>query len=114
VVAVRIWDLDPRLLCDQHLLGEHRELHAIWSVLTTGKTGYANHPETLRWQGRLAALHRRHDEQVAEMDRRGFRHASPLDRRLATGAARQTEVIDSLEAQRARLAARGCGCETAG
>jgi hypothetical protein len=110
VVAVRIWDLEPRLLCDQHLLGEHRELHAVWSVLTTGKTGYARHPETLRWRGRLAALYVRHEQQVAEMHRRGFRHASPLDDRLATGEARQTEFVDSLEAQRARLAARGCAC----
>jgi hypothetical protein len=27
--GVRIWDLDAAELCDQHLLGEHRELHAI-------------------------------------------------------------------------------------
>jgi hypothetical protein len=111
---VRIWDLEPRLLCDQHLLGEHRELHAIWSILTTGKTGYANHPETLRWRGRLAALHARHEAQVAEMDRRGFRHASPLDERLATGAAQQTTYVDTIESQRARLAQRGCACAVRG
>ena len=110
MLVVRIWDLDPRVLCDRHLLGEHRELHAIWSILTTGKTGYANHPETRRWRGRLAALYARHDEQIAEMDRRGFRHASPLDRHLATGAVRQTEFVDPPAAQRARLAERGCGC----
>jgi hypothetical protein len=107
---VRIWDLDPTLLCDRHLLGEHRELHAIWSILTTGKAGYARHPETLRWSGRLAALHARHAAQVAEMACRGFRHASPLDPRLATGSARQTQLLDPLESQRARLAARDCGC----
>jgi hypothetical protein len=107
---MRIWDLDPRLLCDRHLLGEHRELHAIWSILTTGTNGYSRHPETRRWRGRLAALYARHDEQIAEMDRRGFRHASPLDRRLATGAAQQTEFVDSIEAQCVRLAQRGCGC----
>jgi hypothetical protein len=113
VVAVRIWDLDARLLCDRHLLGEHRELHGIWSILTSGRTGYAKHPETLRWRGRLAALHARHDQQVAEMGRRGFRHASPLDRNLATGAERQTELVDSVEAQRARLAVKACGCAAA-
>jgi Pyrimidine dimer DNA glycosylase len=107
---VRIWDLDPGALCDRHLLGEHRELHAIWTVLTTGRRGYAHHPETLRWRGRLAALYARHEAEVAEMTRRGFRHASPLDAALATGAAEQTEVVDSLEAQRRRLATRGCGC----
>jgi putative hemolysin len=109
---VRIWDLDPRLLCDRHLLGEHRELHAVWSILTNGRTGYANHPETIRWRSRLAALYARHEEEVAEMSRRGFRHASPLDAQLATGAAEQTELVDSLDRQRARLAEKGCGCWT--
>jgi hypothetical protein len=107
---MRIWDLEPRLLCDRHLLGEHRELHAIWAVLTTGKRGYANHPETVRWRGRLAALHARHEAQVTEMAHRGFRHLSPLDPALATGATVQTELVDSIEAQRARLAAKGCAC----
>jgi hypothetical protein len=107
---VRIWDLDVGLLCDRHLLGEHRELHAVWTVLTTGKRGYVRHPETLRWHGRLAALFARHEAEVAEMRRRGFRHASPLDARLATGSREQTELVDSVDAQRERLAGRGCGC----
>jgi putative hemolysin len=107
---VRIWDLEVERLCNQHLLGEHRELHAIWTILTSGKRGYANHPETLRWRGRLAALYARHEAEVAEMGRRGFRHASPLDAALATGASEQTERVDRVEDQLARLAARGCGC----
>jgi Pyrimidine dimer DNA glycosylase len=106
---VRVWDLDPSVLCDRHLLGEHRELHAIWSILTTGKRGYARHPETLRWNGRLAALYARHEAEVAEMARRGFRHASPLAPRLATGAPVQPELVDSVKAQRERLA-RCAGC----
>jgi putative hemolysin len=107
---MRVWDVDVRLLCDRHLLGEHRELHAIWSILTNGRAGYANHPETIRWRGRLAALYARHDAEVAEMARRGFRHASPLDPALAAGAATQTRLVDSLEDQRARLLAKDCGC----
>jgi putative hemolysin len=107
---VRIWDLDVVVLCDRHLLGEHAELHALWTVLTTARRGYARHPETLRWHGRLAALYARHEAQVAELGRRGFRHASPLDARLATGAAEQTELVDPVDAQRERLAGRGCGC----
>ncbi len=107
---MRIWDLDPALLCDRHLLGEHREAHAIWSVLTNGRRGYAHHPETVRWRGRLAALNLRHDAEVEEMTRRGFRHMSPLDPRLATGAREQTELVDSIAQQRARLAAKACAC----
>jgi Pyrimidine dimer DNA glycosylase len=107
---VRIWDVDVQLLCDRHLLGEHRELHAIWTVLTEGRRGYSRHPETLRWRGRLAALYARHDAQVAEMEGRGFRHASPLVRVLATGATTQTEFVDPPAAQLDRLAQLGCGC----
>ena len=107
---MRIWDVEVRLLCDRHLLGEHRELHAIWTVQTEGKRGYARHPETLRWRGRLAALYARHEAQVAEMARRGFRHASPLDRAHATGETTQTEFVDPLDAQLDRLAQLGCGC----
>jgi hypothetical protein len=107
---VRIWDVDTALLCDKHLLGEHRELHAVWSILTTGKRGYARHPETLRWRGRLAALYARHDEQVTEMLRRGFRHRSPLESALANGEQQQTEFVDSPNEQRLKLARRGCSC----
>ena len=110
VLGVRIWDLEPRELCDRHLLGEHRELHAIWSILTNGKRGYANHPETKRWRGRLAALYARHEAQVGEMRRRGFSHGSPLEPGLASGEARQPERIDPIAVQRRRLADRDCGC----
>lgn len=77
-----------------HLLGEHRELHAIWAVLTGDKAGYRHHPETLRWEGRLAALYARHSELVGEMWARGYPHASPLDPRLATSAAVQDRYVD--------------------
>jgi hypothetical protein len=107
---MRIWDISPELLCRAHLLGEHRELHAVWTVLTEGKRGYANHPETRRWRGKLAALFNRHEALVAEMDRRGYRHASLLDPRLATGDAEQHDFVDSPEEQLRLLRAKGCGC----
>ena len=107
---MRIWDVKPEILCRSHLLGEHRELHAIWSVLTNGKTGYAKHPETIRWHGRLPALHARHERLVEEMTGRGYRHNSPLDKSLATGDRSQTEFVDSPERQVAQLRAKGCDC----
>lgn len=75
---MRIWDVDPGFLNDQSLLGEHRELHGIFSILIHGKKGYSRHPETLRWQGYLPALAVRHALLVAEMGLRNFRHHSPL------------------------------------
>lgn len=107
---MRIWDLPPRRLCRQHLLGEHLELHAVWAVLTQGKAGYSRHPETLRWKGKLAALYQVHQEIVTEMERRGYRHASPLDRCLARGKAVQDERVDSLAGQVRNLRRKGCDC----
>jgi len=107
---MRIWDVDPRLLCRSHLLGEHRELHALWVILTEDRHGYRHHPETLRWRGKLAALYRRHELLVAEMAVRGYRHRSPLDPRWATGAAAQDAYVDSPAEQLALLAAKPCPC----
>ena len=107
---MRIWDVDPALLCRAHLLGEHRELHAAWNVITLERAGYANHPEVVRWRGRLRALYDRHEALVAEMTRRGYRHASPLDPALATGARRQEAFVDSPERQLELLSAKGCEC----
>ncbi|MCE2503291.1 MAG: pyrimidine dimer DNA glycosylase [Chlorobi bacterium] len=110
---MRIWDLPPALLCRQHLLGEHRELHGLWNVLTQGKTGYRRHPETQRWVGRLAALYSRHEALVGEMLARGYRHKSPLDASLATGLGTQSQLIDSLSDQYKILCSKPCPCPLA-
>jgi len=75
---MRIWDIDPGFLNDKSLLGEHRELHGIASILLNNKKGYSRHPETLRWRESLGALAMRHRLLVAEMALRGFKHHSPL------------------------------------
>lgn len=102
--------MGPEVLCRQHLLGEHRELHGLWNILVHGKAGYSRHPETLRWVGKQAALHARHEELAREMERRGYRHASPLDAGLATGSAVQDELLDPLPRQRELLREKPCGC----
>jgi hypothetical protein len=107
---LRIWDLPPAILCRQHLLGEHRELHGLWRILSENRQGYAHHPETRRWRGKLAALYDRHEALTAEMLRRGYQHASPLDRSLATGSQSQTEYVDLPEAQLSILRSKGCAC----
>jgi len=75
---MRVWDIHPGFLNRQSLLGEHREIHAIHTVLTQQKKGYSRHPETLRWRNHLEALWLRHQQVVAEMRLRGFNHFSPL------------------------------------
>ena len=107
---MRIWDIPPQNLCQSHLLGEHRELHAIWAILTQNKKGYAHHPETLRWKNKLHALYDRHSLLVSEMKRRRYDHKSNLDKRLATGSAKQNEFVNSPEEQVEILKNKNCKC----
>ncbi|MCX7858301.1 MAG: pyrimidine dimer DNA glycosylase/endonuclease V [Deltaproteobacteria bacterium] len=107
---MRIWDLPPSKLCREHLLGEHRELHAIWSILTKNKRGYSNHPEVKRWRGRLKALFLRHEALVEQMKIRGYSHRSPLDESFAIGSPTQHEFLDSIESQINILKQKGCRC----
>lgn len=107
---MRIWDIEPKKLCRNHLLGEHRELHAIWSVLTKNKKDYSRHPETLRWRGKLKALYNRHNKQVAEMRARGYNHYSELDKRKAAGKNRQDALITSRKGQLKLLRSKKCSC----
>ena len=75
---MRVWDLHPGYLGRSNLLGEHAEIHALHTIITERRAGYARHPETLRWQGRIPALRLRHALAAAEMALRGMRHESPL------------------------------------
>lgn len=108
---MRIWDLSPKKLCRLHLLGEHRELHAIWSVLTQDKKGYSLHPETIRWRGKLKALYVRHEELVTEMNERGYNHKSPLDEKFAVGKPNQDIFVDSIPDQIKNLQQKHCECK---
>jgi hypothetical protein len=107
---MRIWDIAPAKLCRNHLLAEHNELHAIWNILTQGKKGYADHPETKRWKGKLRALFLVHEEIVQEMLARGYNHQSPLAAMLARGGKVQTAFVDPLERQIEILQKKGCSC----
>ena len=73
---MRMWMLPPETMCRKHLLGEHVELHMLLGSLRRGKNidGFL--------AGKLVdprRMFRRHEELVLEMERRGYRHASPLE-----------------------------------
>jgi len=76
---MRVWDINSGYLSNKNLLGEHVEIHAIFSVITNNKKGYANHPETKRWVKNLYALKLRHDLIVIEMNIRNYNHKSPIE-----------------------------------
>ncbi|PID77128.1 MAG: hypothetical protein CSB24_03020 [Deltaproteobacteria bacterium] len=75
---MRIWDISPGYLNRQSLLGEHRELHGIVSIITNQKKGYSRHPETLRWLEYGWALTMRHNLLAAEMKLRNYNEQSPV------------------------------------
>lgn len=71
-----MWMVDPKLMCRQHLLGEHNEIHKHrhvfvkhWSV---SKRIAGNQIEP-------SSMQQRHDDIVAEMLRRGYNHQSPYE-----------------------------------
>ncbi len=103
---VKIWNVPVQELDDQHLLGEHFELHVIWNALVGGRAGWRRHPETQRWQGRLAALYARHQAQVREMQARGWHgHRSELDLSATANSSAEWPEVDAatLAAERERL-----------
>jgi len=75
---MRVWDIHPGYLSDKSLLGEHVEIHALYSIIRGGKKGYSQHPETKRWIENLNQLVFRHNLVVKEMFLRSFKHNSPL------------------------------------
>jgi len=106
---VRIWDLHPAFLNRGSLLGEHRELHGILAIVEQERTGYARHPETLRWRRHLGALRLRHDVLSAEMHLRGYRDLTPV--RRVRRCSWPTDYLDSPARQLELLEGKYAGRE---
>jgi len=67
-------------LCDQHLLGIHKELHQEAGTIENHPHGEAILTGHYRLgQVDTTKLNSRHDEVVSEMQKRGFNHDSPLN-----------------------------------
>lgn len=106
---MRIWDIPVAYLCQRHLLAEHAELHAIWSIITNNKRGYANHPEVIRWRDAMPALKLRHDNQVGELSIRGMNHRSDV-RGIIAGTRVPSYQLESVERQIVLLRTKPCSC----
>jgi hypothetical protein len=69
---MRMWMVNPKYLCRQHLLGEHGEIHKhrhnfVKQHKMGGRLGQIE-PESMEF---------RHDELAIEMLKRGYNHKSP-------------------------------------
>lgn len=74
---MRMWCINPELLCKNHLLGEHGEIHK----------HKHNFEKKHRITNRISpvvqiepeSMKKRHDELAAEMIKRGYNHESPYE-----------------------------------
>ena len=70
-----MWSIDPKKLCNQHLLGEHVEMQMFLGCIKKGISlkGY--------YDNKLVCtnlIKKRHDDLVTEMISRGMKHNSPI------------------------------------
>jgi len=72
---------DPQIMCRQHLLGEHVEIHKFVGAISHGKSvnGYLE-----KGLLEVQSLYARHEELVEEMKSRGYRHCSHVDEKWRT------------------------------
>lgn len=71
---MRMWMVNPKLLCRKHLLGEHGEIHK-------HRHNFVKKHNMSGRKGQIfpRLMQQRHDELTIEMDRRGYNHQSPYD-----------------------------------
>lgn len=72
---MRMWGVDPKLMCQKHLCGEHVEMHMLQGTIRKGVSirGYVD--------GGLvetSSIVKRHNSLAGEMLRRGYNHRSPM------------------------------------
>ena len=73
---MRMWMVNPKILCRKHLLGEHVECHMFLGAMQHNKNldGYINNNLF-----EVDQLFYRHIELSQEMEDRGYKHKSPLN-----------------------------------
>lgn len=71
----RMWMVNPKKMCRNHLLGEHKEIHQLIGSLNKNKS-VKGHLE--KGQIEIHNIKKRHEQLVKEMKSRGYKHMSPL------------------------------------
>lgn len=106
---MRMWMINPTLLCDKHLMGEHFEIHK----------HRHNFVKQHSINGRIspvvmvepAAMSTRHDELVQEIIKRGFNHNSPYtlpDLSYLTDEAKNVRVSRTTSLQELSKRCKAC------
>ncbi|MEJ5326858.1 MAG: pyrimidine dimer DNA glycosylase/endonuclease V [Candidatus Bathyarchaeia archaeon] len=82
---MRMWMVDPKIMCTNHLLGEHSEIHLfVWNI----DAGHSVKGYIDKGLLEIHNLYHRHEELAQELRRRGYQHNSELNTkwRLAKNA----------------------------
>ena len=74
---MRMWMVDPKILCKKHLLGEHSEIHKHRHNFVKGHSVAGRISPIV--QVEPSSTGSRHDELAEEMLRRGYNHKSPFE-----------------------------------
>jgi len=102
---MRMWMVEPKIMCRKHLLGEHVELHMFVGSINKGtRMGRYVTEGLLEYD----SLRSRHTALVAELKRRGYKHQSPLPKVRAIPKAERVSI--SREASLAELVRRCPEC----
>lgn len=72
---MRMWEVNCQYLCNQHLLGEHLEMHMFAGAIRKG-TSIKGYLQKGLVNPRM--ITKRHNELAKEMRNRGMKHQSPL------------------------------------
>jgi len=108
---MRMWMVNPRIMCRQHLLGEHAEIHMFIGTISRRKSvkGYL--------QNGLLEVHNlyaRHEELVEEMKRRGYNHCSEVNEKWKfvekVGAIDREKNVDELVGRCSKCKSRYSEC----
>lgn len=75
---MRIWGVDPSLMCKAHLLGEHREMHALISMVRLGTKQKQLEAHCRLQQVAIHEIYDRHEVLAQEISRRGWNHKTPM------------------------------------
>lgn len=74
--TMRMWNVNPKKMCREHLLGEHLEMHMF---IGTIKKGISINAYIKKGLVNPNAIKTRHDELAKEMTEREYNHLSPIE-----------------------------------
>jgi len=90
----RMWMIEPSLLCRQHLLGEHNEIHKAIGGLKKGRS-IRGHLENKNLAPQY--FRERHNELVEEMKKRNYNHQSSLPEEFPIVEGEVDKIVNLLE-----------------